>query len=168
EVVQNTLTLVRTLLHKDKISITLHLDDEMPVIVCRYQQLQQVLMNLVMNARDALNRRVSSRTDDKEIVIRVRSVPGSGDGSVTFEVIDNGDGFDAATAERVFDPFFTTKPHGEGVGLGLSISHGIIEAHGGRLSCESLPGSQTQFRVELPCTPPPHASVPSAVAASAE
>ena len=167
EVVQNTLTLVRTLLHKDKISITVHLDDEMPVIVCRYQQLQQVLMNLVMNARDALNRRVSSRTDDKEIVIRVKSVPGSGDGAITFEVIDNGDGFDAATAERIFDPFFTTKPHGEGVGLGLSISHGIIEAHGGRLSCESSPGSQTQFRVELPCTPPAHASVPSAVAASA-
>ena len=155
EVVQNTLTLVRTLLHKDNISITVHLEDEMPVIVCRYQQLQQVLMNLVMNARDALNRRVPSRTDDKEIVIRVKNLPLNGAGAVTFEVIDNGDGFDPATALRIFDPFFTTKPHGEGVGLGLSISHGIIEAHGGRLSCESSPGSQTQFRVELPCTPPP-------------
>ncbi len=158
EIVQNTLTLVRTLLHKDNITITLQLDDEMPVIVCRYQQLQQVLMNLVMNARDALNRRVPSRTDDKEILIRVRNVPCDGAGLVTFEIIDNGDGFDRATAERVFDPFFTTKPHGEGVGLGLSISHGIIEAHGGRLSCTSSPGSQTQFRVELPCTPPPISS----------
>jgi two-component system NtrC family sensor kinase len=111
-------------------------------------------MNLVMNARDALNRRAEERDDAKEIVIRAKSLSTDGSGSVTFEVIDNGDGFDEATAERVFDPFFTTKPHGEGVGLGLSISHGIIEAHGGTLSCNSAPGKQTCFRVELPCTPP--------------
>ena len=150
EVVQNTLTLVRALLEKEDITIRVQIDDGIPVIVCRVQQLQQVLMNLVMNARDALHRRVAARTDAKEIFLRVKS---DGD-QVTFEVIDNGDGFDETTAGRIFDPFFTTKPHGEGVGLGLSISHGIIEAHGGRLTCTSDPGQQTLFRVELPCTPP--------------
>jgi signal transduction histidine kinase len=154
EVIQNTLTLVRTVLDKENISIHVHVDDDMPVILCRLQQLQQVLMNLVMNARDALNRRDASRTGGKEIVIRARTLSPDGSGSVAVEVSDNGDGFDAATAERIFDPFFTTKPHGEGVGLGLSISHGIIVAHGGTLSCESAPGKQTCFRVELPCTPP--------------
>jgi len=150
EVVQNTLTLVRALLQKEDIAIRVQLEEELPVIVCRLQQLQQVLMNLVMNARDALHRRAASRTDAKEILLRVTS---DGD-HVTFEVIDNGDGFDEATAERVFDPFFTTKPHGEGVGLGLSISHGIIEAHGGQISCTSDPGRQTLFRVHLPSIPP--------------
>ncbi|MDB4939457.1 MAG: hypothetical protein JWP87_6429 [Labilithrix sp.] len=154
EVIQNTLTLVRTVLDKESIVIRVEVDDDMPVIVCRLQQLQQVLMNLVMNARDALNRRAAGREDDKEIVIRALSLTSDGSGSVAFEVIDNGDGFDSAVAERVFDPFFTTKPHGEGVGLGLSISHGIVEAHGGTLSCASAPGRKTCFRVELPCTPP--------------
>ena len=71
-------------------------------------------------------------------------------GRVHFEVVDNGDGFDAGLAERIFDPFFTTKREGEGTGLGLSISHGIVQAHGGVLSCESRPGETTRFRVELP------------------
>jgi signal transduction histidine kinase len=154
EVIQNTLTLVRTVLDRESITIRVQIEADMPVIVCRLQQLQQVLMNLVMNARDALNRRASSRDDEKEIVIRARSLSSEGSGSIAFEVIDNGDGFDCATAQRVFDPFFTTKPHGEGVGLGLSISHGIIQAHGGTLSCESAPGRRTCFRAELPCTPP--------------
>jgi signal transduction histidine kinase len=155
EVIQNTLALVRTLFEKEDITIRVQVDDDMPVIVCRLQQLQQVLMNLVMNARDALNRRTTDRGEEKEIVIRARSVPAGKSGSVVFEVTDNGDGFDAAVAERVFDPFFTTKPHGEGVGLGLSISHGIVHAHGGTLSCESAPGRKTCFRVELPWTPRP-------------
>ncbi|MDB4946510.1 MAG: hypothetical protein JWP97_6044 [Labilithrix sp.] len=157
EVVQNTLTLVRTLLAKESIAIRVDLDDrELPVIVCRLPQIQQVLMNLVMNARDALNRRDPLRTELKEIVIRVDSDSADlDDERVTFEVIDNGDGFDEATAERIFDPFFTTKPHGEGVGLGLSISHGIITTHGGRLSCTSEPGRGSRFCVVLPCTPPP-------------
>ena len=154
EVVENTLTLVRTLLDKENITIRVQLDEDMPVIVCRLQQLQQVLINLVMNARDALHRRAASRTDDKEIVIRLKNQPKPTGDHVTLEVIDNGDGFDEATAERIFDPFFTTKPHGEGVGLGLSISHGIVAAHGGRLSCKSDPGLSTEFLVEIPCTPP--------------
>lgn len=154
ELLDNTLALVRSLLTKENIEIRVESEDDLPVIVCRLQQLQQVLMNLIMNARDALNRRAASRTDKKEILVRVTSLTAVASESVAFEVVDNGDGFDEATAERVFDPFFTTKPHGEGIGLGLSISHGIVVAHGGTVSCSSVPGLHTHFRVELPCTPP--------------
>jgi signal transduction histidine kinase len=154
EVVDETLALVRTAIEKDEIAIRLDVEEELPDIVCRVGQLRQVLMNLVMNAHDALKRRDPARGDPKEITVRVGKVTVRGAAAVALEVVDTGDGFDAATADRVFDPFFTTKPDGEGVGLGLSISHGIVQAHGGSVTCESEPGRQTRFRVELPCTPP--------------
>ncbi|HVH46984.1 MAG TPA: ATP-binding protein [Labilithrix sp.] len=153
DIVTDTLVLLRGPLRDDKITLDVRVDDDVRDIVCRIHQLQQILMNLIMNARDALNRRSPERTDDKIIVIRVGTPP-SKPGWVSFEVVDNGDGFDEETAERVFDPFFTTKPPGEGTGLGLSISHGIARAHGGTMSCESQRGRQTSFRVDLPSTPP--------------
>lgn len=150
EIVNDTLVLLRGPLREDKITLDVKVDDDARDIVCRIQQLQQILMNLVTNARDALNRRSPERTSAKRIEIRVRALRSSPDW-IRFEVVDNGDGFDAETAERVFDPFFTTK--GEGTGLGLSISHGIARAHGGAMSCDSEPGKRTAFRVDLPCTP---------------
>lgn len=149
-IVNDTLVLLRGPLRDDKITLDVKVDDDVHDIVCRIQQLQQILMNLITNARDALNRRNPDRTDEKRIEIRVQTLRSSPDW-VRFEVVDNGDGFDGETAERVFDPFFTTK--GDGTGLGLSISHGIARAHGGAMSCESEPGKRTSFRVDLPCTP---------------
>lgn len=160
ELVDDTLMLVRGPLQKDKIALEVEVDEDVPELVCRTQQLQQVLMNLITNARDALNRRSPKRTDEKKIWVRVRKED-ERPGWVTFEVVDNGDGFDAELAERIFDPFFTTKPVGEGTGLGLSISHGIARAHGGMMSCDSRRGERTTFRVELPCTPPDLGSAPA-------
>jgi len=157
ELVDDTLMLVRGPLHKDKIELEVEIDADLPELVCRMQQLQQILMNLITNARDALNRR-TERTDAKTIRVRVQKLA-SRAGWVRFEVLDNGDGFDIATADRLFDPFFTTKPVGEGTGLGLSISVGIARAHGGTMSCERH-GEWTSFRVELPCTPPDLGSEP--------
>ena len=139
-------------------SIEVEIEEELPELVCRTQQLQQILMNLITNARDALNRRRPERNDAKTIRVRVQKLL-SRAGWVRFEVADNGDGFDIAIADRLFDPFFTTKPVGEGTGLGLSISDGIARAHGGTMSCERH-GAWTSFRVELPCTPPDLDSAP--------
>ena len=153
EIVNDTLVLLRGPLRKDMITLDVHVEDDLPELISRIQQLQQILMNLITNARDALNRRSPERTDAKTIIVSVKRLPSKA-GWVRFEVVDNGDGFEAEIADRVFDPFFTTKPVGEGTGLGLSISHGIARAHGGTLSCESERGLGTAFRVDLPCTPP--------------
>lgn len=157
-IVEDTLTLVRSLLEKDDIALEVRVAPDLPNLVCRVQQLEQVVMNLVMNARDALKRRSPERFEPKLISIHVRrrraETDPEDDEWITIEVTDNGDGFDQALAERIFDPFFTTKPDGEGTGLGLSISHGIVRSHGGNLACESVAGKVTRFWVELPSSPP--------------
>lgn len=149
-IVQDTVMLLRSPLRESAIVLDVKVDDDVPELVCHMQQLQQVLMNLVVNARDALNLRSEDRTDEKRILIHVEHVVRDGASWVGFNVIDNADGFDADVATRVFDPFFTTKAEGEGTGLGLSISHGIVRAHGGTLTCASEPGRETKFRFELP------------------
>jgi len=111
----------------------------LPRVRCLPGQLNQVFMNLVMNACDAL--------DGKgRIVVRTR--PTSDGVSLCFQ--DDGPGIPAEHRERIFEPFFTTKPVGKGTGLGLSISHGIIERHGGRMLVECPDGGGTRFQIELP------------------
>ncbi|MDJ0851626.1 MAG: ATP-binding protein [Myxococcota bacterium] len=112
---------------------------ELPRVRCYVGQLNQVFMNLVLNACDALEGRGTVR-------IRSRRL---GDG-VRVEISDDGPGLPPEVKERIFEPFFTTKPVGEGTGLGLSISHGIVERHGGRMGVESEPGHGATFWVELP------------------
>ena len=156
ELVNDTLVLLRGPLRKDMITLDVHVEGDLPELVFRIQQLQQILMNLITNARDALNQRSPSRErTQKTIIVSVKRLPSKA-GWVRFEVVDNGDGFEAEIADRVFNPFFTTKPVGEGTGLGLSISHGIARAHGGTMSCESQRGRRTSFRVDLPLHPARH------------
>jgi two-component system NtrC family sensor kinase len=112
---------------------------ELPRVRCLPGQLNQVFMNLVMNACDAL---------DGGGRIAVRTRPTEGGVSLVFE--DDGPGIPHEHRERIFEPFFTTKPVGKGTGLGLSISHGIVERHGGRMSVECPPAGGTVFRIELP------------------
>jgi PAS domain S-box-containing protein len=115
-------------------------------------QFQQVLMNLVINARDALpgGGRISIATAD---------VDGSGSGEgpprpagpcVALVVADTGHGMDLATQQRIFEPFFTTKPEGKGTGLGLPTVHGIVQQSGGAIRVESAPGAGTRFEILLP------------------
>jgi len=112
---------------------------ELPQVRCYPGQLNQVFLNLLMNACDAIA---------GGGVITIRTRPSALGVRLEFE--DDGPGIAPEALSRIFDPFFTTKPVGVGTGLGLSLSHGIVERHGGRLSAESTPGHGALFRIELP------------------
>ncbi|GLK63804.1 MULTISPECIES: PAS domain-containing sensor histidine kinase [Paracoccus] len=115
---------------------------EGPVMVLGHTgHIQQVVMNLVQNALDAV-----SETAAPQIALRIMREEGRG----VLDIHDNGPGIDEATAAMIFDPFFTTKPVGKGTGLGLSISLKIAEDHGGRLSYSPASGGGALFRLELP------------------
>jgi signal transduction histidine kinase len=106
-------------------------------------QLEQVIMNLVVNARDAMPRGGALTIT----TCTTRTPTGS---YVRLAVADTGEGMTDEVRARVFEPFFTTKPPGEGTGLGLSVSYGIIQAHGGTISVESTPDVGTSFTISLP------------------
>jgi signal transduction histidine kinase len=112
---------------------------DVPRVRCYAGQLNQVFLNLLMNACDAIE-------EDGTIQITTRRIPGG----VRLEFTDDGPGIPEEIRSRIFDPFFTTKPVGVGTGLGLSLSHGIIERHGGKISVDSEPGRGTTFAIELP------------------
>jgi signal transduction histidine kinase len=113
---------------------------DLPLVSCNAGEVGQVLINLILNADQALPR------DGGEITMSA-SVEGK---CIVLTVADSGKGIEADVIERIFDPFFTTKPVGEGTGLGLSVSYGIIEDHGGQISVASEPGKGTTFTVVLP------------------
>ncbi|MEQ9236930.1 sensor histidine kinase [Coleofasciculus sp. E2-BRE-01] len=139
---------------------------QLPLVVCYSSLLNQVFMNLLANAIDALSD-AATRTDtplkEPQIVIRTQTQPiqslssteKATDGAV-IQIGDNGSGISQDVLEHIFDPFFTTKPVGKGTGLGLSISYKIVvEKHGGQLRCVSSPGQGTSFIVEIPLNPQP-------------
>jgi signal transduction histidine kinase/CheY-like chemotaxis protein len=118
-------------------------------------QLEQVILNLAVNARDAMPNggQLTLATDHVDVDDDGGALPSGR--FVSLVVSDTGIGMDAATQARVFEPFFTTKPAGEGTGLGLSTVYGVIEQHGGHIAVESAPGQGTMFRVHLPRVPEP-------------
>ncbi|MCL4685746.1 GAF domain-containing protein [Myxococcota bacterium] len=113
---------------------------DLPRVRCHAGQLNQVFMNLLINACDAMG-------DKGRIRVRTRALDET---RVRLEFEDEGPGIPPEVRDRVFEPFFTTKAVGQGTGLGLSLSHGIIERHGGRIWVESEAGAGTRFVVELP------------------
>ncbi len=149
-IVENTLSLIRAIMIRDKITLEVSVAPELPQVLCRSSEIQQVIMNLVTNARDALNERYESRAEAKHIVVSAHMLFEEDKQWVRLTVEDFGNGIPKTILERVFDPFFTTKPCSEGTGLGLSVSHGIVQEHGGRLKVESEPGQFTRFHLDLP------------------
>lgn len=136
------------------IKIDLRLGEDLKPVKADPGQVQQIVMNLSLNARDAM-------PDGGELVIETRNVHldrefcGAHDGVepgeyVMLAVSDDGFGMIRETVERIFEPFFTTKASGQGTGLGLSIVYGIVRSHGGTISCYSEPGQGTSFNVYLP------------------
>ncbi len=121
--------------------------DPNPVVSCVPTQISQVVLNLIVNAFQAIE---SHRPQGGRIQIRTQRL----DDDFLLEVEDNGGGIKPESLPRLFDPFFTTKDVGEGTGLGLSISHSIVSAHGGRIEVDTKNGEGTRFRVYLPLKEP--------------
>lgn len=174
DIVEGAVILIRHSLVQGGIELVVDVEDGLSEVTCQSGQIQQVIMNLVANARDAIATRTETRTDDKRISVRAFQDMRAGDMWWGVEVSDTGDGFDPALAARIFDPFFTTKGTA-GTGLGLSVSHGIVQAHGGVIRCHSEPGRGARFTFTMPywhareesgpkLTPPECECAPAAVA----
>lgn len=126
------------------IRIDVHVPLGLPAVHANAGQIEQVLLNICLNARDAL---LDAQTLDPQIEITL--APGA-HGTVCMRVSDNGPGMDEATRRRVFEPFFSTKEVGRGTGLGLASAYAIISEHQGRIRCESRPQRGACFEIELP------------------
>jgi PAS domain S-box-containing protein len=138
-VVEETLSLVSHPLKTSQIQVVKHLGETLPAVRGSANKLQQVFLNLFLNARDAM---------PGGGLLEVRTV--AHNGSVEIEVVDTGAGIPREHIHRIFDPFFTTKANGRGTGLGLSVSYGIIKEHSGKIDVRSTPGKGTSFHVEFP------------------
>jgi len=150
EIINRTLTLTSQTLKKNKIRLLLELEDVLPQVICNSQQIQQVLLNLITNARNSLNERYGETDHVKKIRLGVKVNQTDKGCCLRTWIEDNGVGIEPDIIERIFDPFFTTKPRDVGTGLGLSISHGIVRDHGGSLHVESRPGDFARFYFDLP------------------
>ncbi|MGA2508677.1 MAG: ATP-binding protein [Candidatus Acidiferrales bacterium] len=138
-VLEETLTLVQHPFKTAQVNVVRNYAEKLPPVLGSTTRLQQVFLNLFMNARDAM---------PSGGMLEVRT--GAHNGSVEIEVSDTGAGIPPEHIHRIFDPFFTTKATGRGTGLGLSVSYGIIKEHAGKVDVRSTPGKGTSFRLEFP------------------
>jgi two-component system sensor kinase FixL len=143
EVVQRTLRLVSENFKRHGVALAVDVGEDLPQVKARPQQIQQVLLNLMINAKDAL---VQDGRDNRRVQLSA-AVEGSG---VRLLVADNGPGIPTHLGARIFEPFVTTKRARGGTGLGLSISRSIVEGYSGTLDVQSRPGQGATFRVWLP------------------
>src|SRR5437879_2526409 len=141
QVIERALSLMHEQLRLREIKVMVDLGSEDPVVVGNPIQLEQVFINLLTNARDAV-------ADAPHKAIRISGSVGSA--SVEIAFADTGKGIPAGLERRIFDPFFTTKQVGKGTGLGLSIPYGIVNEHGGTISGSSPPGEGAPFLIHLP------------------
>jgi PAS domain S-box-containing protein len=150
DIVDGCLRLIGSLLRKDQITLELSIPEDLPTLICRSQQIQQVVINLLTNARDALNERYPVYDENKRLFISAQEHKQDEIDWLRTTIEDHGIGIPEDIAQTIFDPFFTTKPREKGTGLGLSISYGIIREHGGNLTVESTPGQFTKVHIDLP------------------
>ncbi len=140
---QNILLLLEPQLEKENITLRQSLEENL-IIIADEGEIAQVVMNIIMNARDAL--KTSPTGTKREITVRSCS----NEGRAFIQITDNGEGIDEEQLERIYEPFFTTKPVGQGVGLGLSISFQIVKKHNGEIGVTSKKGSGTAFTIQFP------------------
>jgi PAS domain S-box-containing protein len=143
-VVEETLSLVAHPLKTSQIQVVKQFGEALPAVRGSANKLQQVFLNLFLNARDAM---------PTGGMLEVRTA--AHNGTVEIEVVDTGAGIAREHIHRIFDPFFTTKSIGRGTGLGLSVSYGIIKEHAGKIDVRSTPGRGTSFHVEFPAVRKP-------------
>jgi signal transduction histidine kinase len=127
---------------------------KLPQVTCYASQLNQVFMNIIVNAIDALqNNRDKERKVNEAPTLTIRTET-TDSNTVKISFADNGNGMTEEVKSKIFDPFYTTKPVGSGTGLGLSISYSVVvEKHGGSLTCNSAPGEGAEFVIEIPVQP---------------
>ncbi|HTW25247.1 MAG TPA: ATP-binding protein [Candidatus Baltobacteraceae bacterium] len=155
EIVERTLALRSYELKMENIMITCELAPALPQTIADPYQLQQVVLNLLINAEQAL---LEGRGQGRVLIRTSHVIEGTGSRSsdrIVLEVSDDGPGVPPDIASRIFDPFFTTKQPGFGTGLGLSIVYGIVHQHNGEVAFENQPGGGARFTVELPVIPVP-------------
>ena len=150
EVISSCLGLVAKQLTNDGISLRIDTDSGLPSLYCNSQQLQQVFLNIISNARYALNQKYAGGHRNKIIEIRAEKTRMKKRKALRIIVCDHGTGIPPDIFDKIGSPFFTTKPMDEGTGLGLNISHGIIKNHGGRLCFDSTVGEFTKVIIDLP------------------
>jgi C4-dicarboxylate-specific signal transduction histidine kinase len=140
--IQEILALLKVELNKNNIALNAELEENLPLVFGDSVQLQQVILNLLINGIDAMN---ETNSRPRTLLVRSETLPQK---RVQVLVRDTGCGFDPSQAEQLFETFFTTKPNG--IGMGLSISRTIIEAHGGKLTASAAPDSGATFQFDLP------------------
>ena len=149
DIINRTLSLVNTIFRKDNIKITLEIEEDLPMIQCRSQQIQQVLMNLLTNARDAIQENIGMDEMNKHILVSAKRKEHHLRDYIVLSVMDNGIGIQDDVKEKMFQPFFSTKSKDKGTGLGLSISYGIVKDHDGFIEVFNEK-NRTRFDIYLP------------------
>ncbi len=149
EAVRVAIGIVGQQLRLQNINLTLEVDDGLPPILARKTRIEQVIFNLVANARDAVMRRKEARPGAVKPAVKIRSFYENE--QVALTVTDNGSGIPQDILDKVFEPFFTTKEVGSGMGLGLSISYGIVKDYNGNIDIQSKEGEGTTVKLTFPC-----------------
>jgi signal transduction histidine kinase len=140
-IVNDAVAIMRHQLALSGVMLEMNVADGLPRVNGNANQLQQVLMNLVLNAQQAMN------GTPGEVMVEAQP---AGDDKIVIRVRDNGPGIPKENQQRIFEPFFTTKPMGQGTGLGLSVSYGIVQEHKGTIEVQSEVGKGTTFEITLP------------------
>jgi len=146
--IKDVMSIIGHQLVLQNIKVCYELDDTIPPILANKNRLEQVIFNLVTNARDAIEHRTSSSETTTENAITFST--SVGDNGVSFTIADTGIGIPEETWEKIFEPFYTTKEVGKGMGLGLAITYGIVRDFGGTIEVDSHIGGGTRFRLSFP------------------
>jgi len=150
EILTDSFALTEAQIRKDNIILMKHIGDDLPFILAQPQEIEQVFINIISNARYALNQKYPEANRNKLLEISVVTHSSNGHPYVRISFCDHGTGISAEVIDKICNPFFTTKTEGKRTGLGLSISHGIVNDHGGHLSIDSVEGEFTRISLDLP------------------
>ena len=150
EILSETLSLTGAQMKKDGIKLVVDIQTDLPGIIAHRQQIEQVFLNIISNARYVLNQKYPGTHNHKCLEILGQTVTIDNNPYIRIVFYDHGSGIPENIKDKIMNPFFTTKPTGHGTGLGLSISHGIIKDHSGKLTFDSVEGEYTKVILDLP------------------
>ncbi len=150
DIISESIALTQAQFRSDWIHLTIDIPESIPDIIAQPQQIEQVFLNIISNARYALNQKYTEADNNKILKITAEEITIHDQSYVQISFYDSGQGIQARLLDKIMNPFFTNKPSGDGTGLGLSISHGIINDHNGRIIVDSEEGEYTEVIIDLP------------------